>query len=386
MMPGATAERRRRAGLPAFIATLSLVALASPSAAHATVPRGFVGMMADGPVFARGVKLDNQLSRMVAVGVQRVRVAFYWSQAQPYAKWSDVPPDRVAHFAQGRGGAPTAFQNTDNIVSQAAKHHLPLLPVVTYAPSWDASSNGDHRQPARDGPYGQYLTSLVQRYGPTGTFWKMHPTLPKSPITSWQIWNEPDLSANWNTVPFAPSYVALLRVARHAIKKSDASAKVVLGALTNYGWRDLASIYAVRRSRRLFDVVAANPYTRQPSGVITILGDYRQVMAKHGDADKPIIASEVGWPSATGKATQDFGFNVTERGQARKLSKLLPLLAQNRRRLRLAGFYYYTWMTSDPPHAGPFQYAGLLRYQQSNTTVRPKPAYQAFRRTVARLE
>jgi hypothetical protein len=94
----------------------------------------------------------------------------------------------------------------------------------------------------------------------------------------------------------------------------------------------------------------------------------------------------VGWPSGKGRASANFGINTTERGQAKKLSQLLPLLVQNRRQLGLRGFYYYTWMTPDPPHAGPFYYAGLLHYEAAKHRIKPKPAYWAFRRTVLGLE
>lgn len=366
-------------------AVLVVLAMTAGSA-YGRVPPGFVGMMADGPVFARGVSLDATLTKMVSSGVQHLRVAFFWSGAQPYARWSDVPHDQASHFVSGPGGVPTAFGNTDAVVAQAAKHHLSLLPVVTYAPGWDAAPTGSGRQPAHDRSYGLYLTALVKRYGPTGTFWKTHPGVPRVPVTSWQVWNEPELSQNWSSTPFAPSYVALLRVAHGAIKAADPHARVILGALTNYGWNDLASIYGVHGSGKLFDVVAANPYTKQPSGVITILRNYRKVMARNGDARKPLLATEVGWPAATGKTDVNYGFNVTERGQAKKLSQLLPLLARNRGPLKLAGFYYYTWATQDPPNAKPFQYAGLLHYDPSSNTFHPKPAFWAFRRGVAKLE
>jgi hypothetical protein len=374
------------ARVPRIAALLSAVALGLPAAASGRVPLGFVGMMADGPVFAPGVSVDQQLTKMTASGVQRLRVAFNWAEAQPYASWSQVPPRLVPDFVKGPNGVPTAYASTDAIVSEAAAHNLPLLPVVTYAPGWDAVARGDHRQPARDGPYVEYLVSLIERYGPRGTFWQTHPFVPREPITAWQIWNEPNLTSNWATTPFAPSYVALVRAAHKGVKKADPSATVVLGGLTNYGWKDLGSIYAIKGSRDLFDVVAANAYTAHPSGVITILGYYRRVMDTHGDAHKPILATEVGWPSGLGKTTRDFGFNTTERGQAQKLAQLLPLLAQNRKRLGLAGFYYYTWMTTDPRNARPFDYAGLLHYDAATKTVRPKPAYWAFRRAVAALE
>ncbi|MFL5822929.1 MAG: hypothetical protein ACJ764_05750 [Solirubrobacteraceae bacterium] len=367
------------------MAVLGVSALPS-NAAAAHVRPGFVGVMADGPLFFSGVKLGHQVAKMAADGVGSVRVAFNWSKAQPYQDWNEIPAGQKKHFTHGPGGVPTSYFETDRIVRLAAIHHLTLLPVVTTVPPWDGSPKGQHNQPARDAPYGRYLTGLIRRYGPSGRFWSDHRRLPRRPLTAWQIWNEPELTENWDTFPFARSYVRLLRVAHDAIRRADPSARVVLAALTNYGWRDLASIYKVQGSRRVFDEVAANPYTAQPSGVITILGYFRKAMDDNGDSHKPLLATEVGWPSAKGKSSQDFGFNTTERGQAKKLSELLPLLAKNRHRLRLASFYYYTWMSTDPRHGVPFQYAGLLRFRRAKDKIDPKPAYFAFRRTVRKLE
>lgn len=343
-------------------------------------------MGADGPLFDPQVDLDKQLSKMVSSGVERVRVEFNWRIAQPYKTWADVPADQKSQFTNGPHNVPTNFGYTDQIVTAAAKHQLSLLPVVLYAPRWDASPRGTHFEPENDRPYGRYLTALVKRYGPGGTFWSSHSSVHAMPIRRWQIWNEPNLSYYWNTnqPTFAPSYVALLRVAHKAIKAVDPHAEIVLGSLVNYGWRGLALIYQIHGARGLFDAVSSNPYTSKPSGVITILSLMRRMMNKHGDQAKPLIATEVGWPSAKGKTKQNFGFNTNERGQAKKLTQLLPLLAANRRALGLESFYYYTWMSTDQRGAVSWAFSGLLQWTGSK--VRAKPAYPAFQRAALKLE
>jgi hypothetical protein len=360
---------------------------ASSASASRKVPQGFVGMGADGPIFGPSVDLNQQMAKMVSGGVERVRAEFNWNIAQPYKTWSDVPADERSLFTRGQPGkVPTNFNYTDTIVTAAAKNHLSLLPVVIFAPHWDARPTGNHFQPEHDAPYGRYLTALVKRYGPHGTFWSSNPSLPYTPIKSWQIWNEPNLSYYWDTdkPSFAPSYVALLRVAHRAIKAVDPSAQVVLGSLVNYGWKGLALIYQVHGARSLFDAVSSNPYTLKPSGVITILSYMRKAMDKHGDQAKPLIATEVGWPSAKGKTKQNFGFNTTEKGQAQKLSQLLPLLASNRKALGLQSFYYYTWMSDDQRGAVSWSFSGLLQWTGSK--VRAKPAYFAWRKAALKLE
>lgn len=341
-------------------------------------------MNGDGPLLDPQVNIAQQVSKMVASGVERLRVEFNWGIAQPYKTWAEVPAARKTQFTNGPGNVPTDFQYTDQIVTLAAQHQLGLLPVAIYAPHWDASPKGNHVQPAHDGPYGRYLTAVVKRYGPGGNFWSSHPSVPYWPVRSWQIWNEPNLQYYWDTLPFAQSYVALLRVAHTAIKSADPKATIVLGSLVNYGWRALGLIYAIHGSRGLFDAVASNPYTEKPSGVVTILDYMRQAMDKHGDRAKPLIATEVGWPSARGKTQQNFGFNTSERGEATKLSQLVPLLAANRKRLDLQSFYYYTWISTDQRGAVSWAFSGLLEY--SGSKIRNKPAYSAFRRTVLKLE
>lgn len=356
--------------------------LARPRAADSAqrVPAGFIDMNLDQSALTSKANPGKQLQLIHESGVKRLRLQFNWSQAQPYASWNDVPADQRSEFTKGsRGAAPTKFGPTDLVVAAAATEKLSLMPVVEYAPHWDASSKGNHVEPAHDAPYGQYLSALVKRYGPKGSFWKEYPTIPRDPIVDWQIWNEPELGYFWDTFPFARSYVKLLRVAHHAIKAADPSATVVLAALTNHSWSDLESIYKIHGSRSLFNVVAADPYTRSARGVLTILGYIRKVMDKNGDQKKPLIATELGWPAAVGKTQKQFGFDTNTQGQATKLSQLMPLLVKNRQKLGLGAYYYYTWMTSyKHGAASPFAFSGLLRLHGSHVCA--QPSFAVFRK------
>jgi hypothetical protein len=332
------------------------------SGRSASLPAGFISMNTDEAALNAKVNFLGQLKQMHANGVTRIRIQFSWKLAQPYANWSDVPSNRQSQFVNEPGAAPTDFQGTDLVVAAAALRGISITPVVLYSPGWDASPKGNHVQPAHDQPYAQYLSELVKRYGPGGTFWKSNPSIPANPIVRWQVWNEPELGYFWDTTPFAPSYVKLLRLAHNAIKAADPSASVVLGALTNHSWDDLKSIYKVNGSKGLFDVVAADPYTRSASGVITILGYIRQVMNQNGDKQKPIVATEVGWPAPQGKSQKQFGFDTTPKEAATRLSQLMPLMVKDRQQLGLGGYYYYTWLSNyQKGSVSPFNFAGLLR-------------------------
>ncbi len=388
----------RKPGAVAIIAialALALVSLGVAGAAARTqtraraaslpVPPRFVGVDVDGPMLTppSSLNLSTQFGDMVASGVQSVRVAFNWAFAEPYKTWSDVPASQQSEFTNVNG-MPVDFSQTDQIVGLAAQRGIGVLPTVLYAPSWDGVSNpGGVEFPAQPGPYASYLTALIGRYGPHGSFWRANPSMPRMPIRSWQIWNEQQLSFYWHQ-PFVNSYVAVLRASHNAIKRADPGAKVVLGAVTNTAWKTLGQIYKAG-ARNLFDVVSVNAFTRTPANVIVYLRLTRRAMNHFKDNKKPLIATELSWPSARGQTNTQYDWDTTPAGQARNISALLPMLGADRTQLGLAGFYYYTWMGAEAHDAPDFSFAGLEGLNTSGS-VFSKPALGAFRHAALALE
>ncbi len=357
----------------------------------AAVPDGFVGMNLDGPMYpdtAAGIDLAQQFTAIEQAGVESVRVTFGWSRAQPYASWSQVPAPGSGQFVNV-GGIPTDFQQLDELVGLAAQHGITVLPTVIYAPQWDitGASSQSIGRPATDRPYAAFLTALVDRYGPRGSFWQGY-SPPAEPIRTWEIWNEPNIDYFWPAQPFARSYVALLLAASKAIKAADPGARVMLGGLPNYSWTDLASIYRVAGARAAFDVVGLHPYTATPAGVITITRYVRRVMDANHDAAKPIIIDEVGWPASKGlPGGGGGGLGTTVAGQARNTAALLPLLARDRVALNVSAFDYYTWAGAKlPPSAAfsEFSFAGLFDYIDG--ALVQKPAFAAFAKAALAIE
>jgi hypothetical protein len=383
----------------AALATCALLLVLAPVAAGsarrvahtaaARVPHGFVGMVLGTPLYPLSadskIDLAPQLDSMVASGVESLRFVVNWSYAQPYASDRDVPVGQESDFIDV-GGVPTRFDQIDQLVALAAQRRLKLLPDVLYAPGWDVAhhSGGTYGRPSSTRAYANFMSALVQRYGPRGSFWQTHS--PKVPIRTWQIWNEPNITVFWPQQPFARSYVSLLAAAHAAIKRADPGARIVLAGMPNFSWKALGRIYAVRGARKLFDVVAVHPYTRQPSGVITILTKVRQVMNAAGDRRKPILADEISWPSSLGQThhSEGFDFATTVAGQARNLTAMLPMLARDRAKLRLVGFDYYTWAGTDERGALAFDFAGLFHIHGDQLSA--KPAFYAFRRAALALD
>jgi len=369
---------------------LACACIPAPAAAAPAVPQGFVGMMVDGPLYPvtdPGIDLASQFDKMVASGVDGVRVVFDWSFAQPYRSWSHVPAADLDQFTDVNG-IPTRFSEMDEIVAAASSHGMTVLPVLLYAPGWDAAPHPHNRfaRPASPGPYANFLVALIHRYGPHGTFWQTHS--PAVPIRMWQIWNEPNISVFWPDHPYERPYVKLLRASYKAIKHADPGAKVVLAGLPNFSWIQLRKIIEVPGASRWFDVAAIHPYTKQPQGVITILQKARQVLDAAGDKRKQLVADEISWPSSLGKTDRNVGldFATTEAGQARNIAKLLPMLGQERKSLNLLGFYYYTWATVEDRGGLAFDFSGLEKYNPATNVFTAKPALSAFTNASLALE
>lgn len=358
--------RQRLSVITALIA-LALAVLPATAAAERSVPRGWLGVIADGPLTSGGA-MDGEWDLMASSGAEGVRTAFYWPSAQR------------------DGAAPPDFAHLDGVVLQAARRGLPVLPIVTGTPSWAASRAGDETSPPRDPAlYADFLRALVGRYGPAGSLWAEHPELTARPIRAWQIWNEPNLTRYW-TPPkgqgFARGYVKLLRAADRALEAADPGSRTILAGLPNESWIALRRVYKAG-ARGSFDAVALHPYTGKPRNVVRLAELARKEMRRFRDGRKPLWITELSWPAAKGKTKNTTGFETTDRGQATRLSEGLRLLARARKRLRIERVFWYTWLSrEDSPNS--FDYSGLRRVRSGR--VISVPALEAFRKAAQRLQ
>jgi hypothetical protein len=374
----------------AVVAALcAAAALAAPASAAPQVPASFFGVVAepelltDAALGPAGASAEGELREMSRAGVGSIRMSFFWARMQPYRTWDDVPESERARLTDV-DGRPYDFADTDRLVAAAATRRIQVMPVLLWAPGWAARNPGAFASPPKDpAEYAGFAAVVARRYGPGGDFWAARVGLPRLPIHDWQLWNEPTMQGFWEEQPFAKRYVALLRAARPALRKVDPHARVVLAGLVYDVPRALRKIYAAG-GRRYFDVVAAHPFTLHVKGVGTILERTRRAMAAHGDSHKPLLVTELSWPSARGKVPFLYGYEMTEKGQAARLREALPYLAARRRELRIERVYWYSWLTREQDKAYPFDYAGLRRLEAKRIVA--KPALAAFRATALKLQ
>jgi hypothetical protein len=345
--------------------------LAFPTGAEAArreVPRGWLGVVVDGPMTdpaftGAGAEWDL----LAGSGAESVRAALYWNQVQP------------------TGPSELNFTTTDQIFLMAAQRGVGVLPVLQGTPVWAAKDPYDPGSPPRDNDdFARFLTALVTRYGPDGSLWVSHPEVTPQPVRSWQIWNEPNLTRYWNAQPWAPSYVGLLKRAHTALKAADPGSKTVLAGLPNESWNALDEIYKAG-GRRSFDVVSLHPYTGKPKNVVRIVRIVRERMRRRGDGTMPIWLTELSWPAAKGKVrVQHTDFETTDAGQSSRLNAGLPMLADERKALRIGRVYWYTWLSQEGITDSAFDFSGLRRLRAGQLIS--TPALSVFTRLARRLQ
>jgi len=362
-------SRMQRLIALAVIAATLFAAASTAEAATPRAPKGFFGVMWDRAAMdGRPVDADAQWARMSRSGVESVRVVFSWAQAQPEA---GMQPD---------------FTQIDAKVELAARNGIDLLPVVLYTPDWAATYPARHGTPPKfPSDYAAFVTQLVRRYGPQGTFWDERPDLPRRPLRDWQIWNEPHFDFYWYTPEgsWAPEYVKLLRAAKNAIRAADPGARVVLAGFADASWKVLTAAYKAG-ARGAFDVATINLFTGKPGFVMTAARLTRHVLNRARDFRKPIWVTETTFPAAKGEVPvpeKDWQrrWYTTKSGMASRLTELYRLGAVNAKRLRLRRIYWYTWASSYLGRDDLFDYSGLVSLGDDGAPT-AQPALRAYRR------
>jgi hypothetical protein len=356
-------------------------------AAHRGVPFGTFGTVLNynwgQPMSASD--LDSQTGLMASSGVEAVRTDFAWSAIQP---------------------APGLYNwaGTDAIVAAAASHGLELLPIIEFTPRWASSNpNGafQYYAPSNPATYAQFLTSLIDRYGPNGSFWAANPQLARDPIRAWQVWDEPaGTKYDWRSAPWPSKYTRLLKAAYEAVHRADPGALVVSGAVvalngTNLTqWAETSTLYRAG-FKRYFDVLAVNAFTggsTAPSAVnrsLEIVARVRQVMRANGDAHKPIWVTEVTWTAALGRipSSEYAGFETTAQGQAQRLADYFSTVS-TRHPEGIERAFWYDWsstyenVTTNPT----FEFSGLTQWRGPGSAFRPLALLARYASVAAKFE
>ena len=347
--------------LSAFVASLLLAAaLAGP--ARAGAPAGFVGMVSPDTAAGNTRYQSAQLGAMHAAGVTLIRQVFDWA---------------IIERKNGR----YAFGTYDPLVAAAAKRGIQIMPILFDEPPFLSARPRHH---AKRGTYhpknlnsiAAFARAAVRWYGPSGGFWKAHPTIPAVPIRVWQVWNEPNLPVYWLPKPNAGQYVRLLSVAATAIHGLDPQAEVVSAGVpqSRLGVEMFAYLRAMLHAgaARWMNTLGVNGYSRTASGMVALLRHVRATLNHAGAGAMAMRVTEFGW-SDVGPGSP---YRLGSSGQAKQVRAVVRDFYAVRNSLDLRGFSYYAWRDVRP-------YPGGINFWGLHTGLlklngRSKPALRAF--------
>ncbi|HEX3690307.1 MAG TPA: hypothetical protein VHV28_11435 [Solirubrobacteraceae bacterium] len=257
------------------------------------------------------------------------------------SNWGITEPKAPSH------GRPTfKWAYNDMIETDMATAHLRWEPTLAFAPNWAEvhrsrvlhNKSGKfiaYLPPARNGTFATYATAFMKRYGPHGAFWKANPKLHYQPVTTVEVWNEPDNIHDWGTDINLSDYRRMYEAVRTAVHRVDHSARVMTGGLA---WTESSLPRMLKAFRgQPMDALAVHPYGKNPAASVKVATDALADMAAAGRGRTPVVANEYGWT-----ATKDTWGSTSPKNVKRYAYNALVGLSK----LRLAEIEPFSW--ADP--------------------------------------
>jgi polysaccharide biosynthesis protein PslG len=303
-------------------------------------------------------------------GAKTVRWIMFWPRIEPTS----------GHFN---------WTVPDKVVGDLAAKGIRVVPIMWGSPRWvesTAITPPTDTQAARNA-WKKFLQSAVKRYGPKGKFWrksfkKAHHHKKPQPITTWEVWNEPNLKGAMNP-PGPALYADLLKLSHSAIKDANRHAKVMFGGLLSHSPSGpsaadfLNAVYKQPGAKKTFDVGAVHAYASSADDMLDNVHKVRQVMNANGDRDKPLWVAELGWGSLP-KNPHNFGETQGLHGQAKILKKSFQGLKKKRKQWNIGKALWFNFR--DPAGGNPRICAYCTSAGLLTNSYQPKPSWNAFRK------
>jgi len=244
-------------------------------------------------------KVDRSMQLIEQAGFRWIRQQFPWEDIEIAGKGDYVDP---------KWGVNT-WDKYDRIVALAQDHHLEIIARLDAPPAWSRKMGNapgwTMAPPDNLEDYGDYVYAVVSRY--------------KGRIRYYQVWNEPNIYPEWGDQPADPAgFVKLLQTAYRRAKEADPDCVIICAGLAQtteetpeeFGPRNMSDLLYLEKmylagAQGHFDIMGAQVYglftgphdrrlsrDRSNYSRVQLL---REIMVRHGDANKPIWATELGW-------------------------------------------------------------------------------------------
>ena len=288
--------------------------------------------------------------------------------------WEEIEPQRKGEFD---------WAKYDRIVELADQYGMQIIARLDRPPDWSRQDNRFKTRPPDDlEDYGDFVYNFVERY--------------RGRVGYVQIWNEPNLTAEWGFERVdAVAYTRLLAVAYRRAKEADPGI-VVLSAPLAITLEDasmrgnhndlifLEQMYQAGAGDH-FDILSANAFGLDHPPEDPPAPDrlnfrrvelQREIMGRYGDGGKPIWINEYGWNSAPASFPDEIltWERVSEAEQADYTVRGIAWARQQWPWLGVVNIWYFRQVGDIPPDR-PAYYFALV-----DPEFNARPVYEALRR------
>jgi hypothetical protein len=308
-------------------------------------------------------KQEKTLEMARAAGITWMKQQFSWEEIEP---------------AKGQ------FQWTkyDRIVDLAEQYGLQVIARLDRPPAWtrgEAEAAFATRPPDDLADYGDFVYAFVQRY--------------QGQVRYVQIWNEPNLSAEWGFQRVdAVAYTRLLEVAYRRAKEADPEVVVLSGPLAitledasmRGNHNDLVFLEEMYQAGAgaYFDILSANAFglDRPPEdapdpAVLNFrrVELQRAIMERYDDGDKAVWINEYGWNAAPASFPEELltWKRVTAAQQAEYTVRGIAWARAHWPWLGVVNIWYFRQVGDVPPDRAAYYFALV------DPEFRPQPVYYA---------
>lgn len=316
-------------------------------------------------------KQEKTLEMAQAAGIGWIKQQFSWEEIEPLHKWE------------------YDWAKYDRIVELAEAYDMEIIARMDRPPDWTRDNNQFKTRPPDDlNDYGDFVHAFVERY--------------RDRVRYIQIWNEPNLSAEWGFQRVdAVAYVRMLQVAYQRAKEADPAIVVLTAPLAitledasmRGNHNDLVFLEQMYQAGAAdyFDILSANAFglDRPPEDPPdpNLLNFRRvelqhEIMARYGDEDKAVWINEYGWNAAPASFEDDIltWERVTRSEQADYTVRGIVWGREHWPWLGVVNIWYFRQVGDVPPEHPAYYFAMV------DPEFNPQPVYDAVRQATQRLE
>lgn len=258
-----------------------------------------------------------------------------WPNDVAFGGWRVINNSTLWRNVEPRASKQWEFENLDEQVDIAEKHHVAVLYTLGFTPAWASA-----RPTEKPGPGSAAEPRNIQDWQ---DFVQFIGTRYKGKIRDWEIWNEANDKAFYSGS--IDQMVKLSQAGFEILKKIDPDNMVISPSVT-YGMQGTSWLDSYLRAggAKYADVIGYHLYIATPEDQVPLIQKIRSVMSANGVGNKPLWNTESGWPvqNKAGDITPAKAFGLTPISSSEAGAYAIRSLALAWD-TGVSRFYWYTW-------------------------------------------